>query len=146
MLPVKNILREYLRDDADEDEAEAEAEAEEKEEKENAEEETKEEVEEVKLEPKKKEEEPKKEQEQEQQPKKEQEEDPKKKEAPERVTTPVFTGLETTLEEEPAIKEFDADKMFEEEVKILDGAPEPLDGFEDLTSGEILTMEFEELS
>ena len=144
MLPVKNILREYLRDDADDDEAEAEAEAEEKDEKETAEEEAKEEVEEVKLEPKKKEEEPKKEQEQE--PKKEQEEEPKKKEAPERVTTPVFTGLETTLEEEPAIKEFDADKMFEEEVKILDGAPEPLDGFEDLTSGETLTMEFEELS
>jgi hypothetical protein len=122
MLPVKNILREYLRDDADDDEAEAEAETEEKEEKAEEEKEAKED------EPKAKEE--------------KKVEEPEEK--PEKVTTPVFTGLETTLEEEP-IKEFEAEKVFEEEVKLLEGTPEPMDGFEDLTPGENLEMEFEEL-
>lgn len=131
MLPVKNILREYLRDDADDDEAEAEAEAEEeKEEKAEEEKEAKE------VEPKV-------------EPKVDAKEEEKKVDEPEekveRVTTPVFTGLETTLEEEP-MKEFEAEKVFEEEVKLLEGSPEPMDGFEDLTPGENLEMEFEELS
>jgi hypothetical protein len=34
----------------------------------------------------------------------------------------------------------------EEEIKILDGSPEPLDGFEDLEGGEVLKMDFEELA
>ena len=35
----------------------------------------------------------------------------------------------------------------EEEIKILEGSPEPLDGFEDLDTGnEVLKMDFEELA
>ena len=42
------------------------------------------------------------------------------------------------------------EELFEnadEEIKILEGTPEPLDGFEDLDTGnEVLKMDFEELA
>jgi len=150
MLPVKNILREYLRDDADEEEAEAEEAEAEKEEKAEAEKEEKEaeaekekETEEVKLEKAVEESEEKPEKKAEEKPEKKAEEKPEEK--PERVSTPVFTGLDTAAEV-VSFKEFEPEKEFGEEIKIMESAPEPMDGFEELGSGDILSMEFEELA
>ena len=149
MLPVKNILREYLRDDDDEAEAEADAEADAEAEAEaDADAEVKPEVKpeekaEVKPEVKaedKPEVKPEDKPEVKAEVKAEEKPEVKPEEKVERPATPVFTGLDTA-----EIKEFDAEKLFDEEVKLLDGAPEPIDGFEDLTSGETLTMDFEEL-
>lgn len=143
MLPVKNILREYLRDDVD-DEAEAEAETE-------ADAEAEAEAEETKAEAKEEVENKEEAEKAEEKPEVKPEEKPevklevKPEEKVERPVTPVFTGLDTKINEEAEIKEFDTEKLFEEEVKILDGVPEPIDGFEDLSPGENLAMEFEEL-
>jgi len=159
MLPVKNILREYLRDDADEEEAEAEEAEAEKEEKAEAEKEEKAEAEaeaEVEVETKKPEAKAEPEPEPEAKPEKaekaeakpeksEAKSEAKSEEKPERVATPVFTGLDSAIEEVP-IKEFETEKLFEEEITVMDGAPEAMDGFEDLTGGDILSMEFEELT
>lgn len=115
MLPVKNILREYLREDAEDEEKEEE----EKEEEEEAKEEAKEAKEEAK----------------------EAKETKEVKEAKEAKTTsdvsgaelPVFTGIDTVFEEkEPVVEDFEAEKFIEEEVQILEGVPEPMDEFEDL--------------
>ena len=138
MLPVKNILREYLKDDDDDEEEEKEEEEEVKEEVklEKPEPEVKLEVkEEVKLEePKDKDND------------KEPKDKDKDKEPEEKPETIAFTGLQTTPIEAPV----EMEELFEnteEEIKILEGSPEPLDGFEDLNAGnEILTMDFEELA
>jgi hypothetical protein len=115
MLPVKNILREYLREDAEDEEKEEE----EKEEEEEAKEEAKEAKEEAK----------------------EAKETKEVKEAKEAKATsdvsgaelPVFTGIDTVFEEkEPVVEDFEAEKFIEEEVQILEGVPEPMDEFEDL--------------
>jgi len=159
MLPVKNILREYLKEDDDDEEEEKEKleEPEEKlEEPEEKLEEPEEKVEEPEEKPKEKvEEKPKEkpkekvEEKPEEKPKEKPEEkveekpEEKPKEKPEEIQ---FTGLQTTPLE--IIKE--TEDLFEppeEEIKILEGSPEPLDGFEDLEkSNEILQMDFEELA
>jgi hypothetical protein len=155
MLPVKNILREYLKEDDDEEEEEKEKleEPEEKvEEPEEKVEEPEEKVEEPEEKPKGKPEEKveeKPEEKVEEKPEEKLEEKPeenpeeKPKEKPEEIQ---FTGLQTTPLE--IIKE--TEDLFEppeEEIKILEGSPEPLDGFEDLEkSNEILQMDFEELA
>ena len=113
MLPVKNILREYLREDAEDEE--------EKEEEEEEKEEVKEEVKEVK---EVKEEAPPKEV-----------EEAKEETVPDLSGSepPVFTGIDTVFEEkEPVVEDFEAEKFVEEEVQILEGVPEPMDEFEDL--------------
>ena len=143
MLPVKNILREYLRDDADDEEVEEEAE-EKSEEKPEEKLEKLEKVEKLeKLEKLEELEELEKLEEPEVKLELEKPEEPEEK--PERVVTPVFTGLDTKMEEDAQIKEFETEKLFEEEIKIMDETPEPMDGFEDLTPGETLKMDFEEL-
>ena len=132
MLPVKNILREYLMDDEGEDDEQEEKE--EKEEKaaeaEEKEEEKKEKVEEKAAEPEEKEEEEEKVEE--------------AAEAEEEVTpvtvTPTFTGLDTKNPEDAPKDDFS--NVQEEDITILDGSPEPMDGFEDL--GEVLKMDFDE--
>jgi hypothetical protein len=129
MLPVKNILREYLKEDDDDEEEEKEKLEEPEEKVEEPEEKPKEKVEE------KPEEKPEE--------KVEEKPEEKPKEKPEEIQ---FTGLQTTPLE--IIKE--TEDLFEppeEEIKILEGSPEPLDGFEDLEkSNEILQMDFEELA
>ena len=57
----------------------------------------------------------------------------------------IFTGIQTApIEEAPMEELFE---NVEEEIKILEGSPEPLDGFEDLDTGnEVLKMDFEELA
>jgi hypothetical protein len=164
MLPVKNILREYLRDEGeDEDEGEAEeAEAE-------AEPEAKEPEAEAKEEPKK--EEPEEETKEEENTTaseveqsgataaeividisaadvavEKQVSDVSGDKAP---TTPVFTGADTAFATE-VVEEAPLDELVDsnsEDIKIMDSPPEPMDGFEDLENkdGEILAMDFEEL-
>jgi hypothetical protein len=124
MLPVKNILREYLREEDDEEEEEE------------------------------KEEEPKVEE--------------KVEEKPAEIVVdlsgtdlsgtdlsgaPVFTGIDTVFEEkkeEIALAEFEPEEA-EEEIKILDASPEPMDDFEDLEkkpepqAEPELQMDFDEL-
>ena len=129
MLPVKNILREYLKEDDDEEEEEKEKVDEPEEKLEEHEEKVEEKVEEK---PKEKPEE-----------KVEEKPEEKPQEKPEEIQ---FTGLQTT----PLEKIKETEDLFEppeEEIKILEGSPEPLDGFEDLEkSNEILQMDFEELA
>jgi len=159
MLPVKNILREYLKEDDDDEEEEKEKleEPEEKlEEPEEKLEEPEEKVEEPEEKPKEKvEEKPKEkpkekvEEKPEEKPKEKPEEkvEEKPEEKPkEKLEEIQFTGLQTTPLE--IIKETeDLFEQPEEEIKILEGSPEPLDGFEDLEkSNEILQMDFEELA
>jgi hypothetical protein len=126
MLPVKNILREYLREDEDEEEEEKpEEKVEEAEEK----------VEEA-----------------EEKPEDEAEEKPELKEkVVEEIVVdlsgtdvsgtdlsgaPVFTGIDTVFEEkkeEITLAEFEPEEEAEEDgIKILDTSPEPMDDFEDL--------------
>ena len=150
MLPVKNILREYLKED-DEEEVEAEEEEEGEEEKSAAPEEEK----------------PAAVAEHkpaavaEQKPAAVVEQKPAAvaeqkaiaavidiTEKPKVEEQPVFTGIDTTLvEKEEPIKEFIPEVgEIEEEIKFLDDSPEPMDGFEELgKETEILPMEFEEL-
>jgi hypothetical protein len=139
MLPVKNILREYLKDDGDGDDAEAEAEAE-------AEPEAEAEVEaETKPEPEAK-----------------REPEPETKDAAADVSGVAieFTGNDTETNTSPAPPEnatptptatenLDAEIEgdAEEVIQILDEPPEAMDGFEDMDIAEsILPMDFEELS
>jgi len=157
MLPVKNILREYLREEDDEEVDEEEAppttavEPESKPEHES------------KPEP-------------EPEPKSKPVPEPESKPLPESKPVPeskpesksekkeekpsssaaetgpvVFTGIDTSqtqpveeFKEAPETEIFESDG---EEIKILDGSPEPMDGFEELDKkDEVLQMEFEELS
>ena len=157
MLPVKNILREYLRDDeGEEEEEEAEEEKEEKETKEVKEvKEAKEdkEVKEVKEDKEDKEakEEAKEDKEEAKEEAKEDKEakEPKEEVKEEPVTivvdasgvvatttdTPLFTGIDTVFEdktEEVPLSEFEPEETPDNEIQILDGSPEPMDDFEDL--------------
>ena len=151
MLPVKNILREYLRDEADEDEEDAEEKAEAEEEKaeeaEKAEEEKAEEAEKVEtaavggatsaadividvsgVEPAV--------------------DVSGASAAPAAPKTPVFTGADTAFATEVP-EEAPAEEIEEgsDDIQILDAPPEPMDGFEDLEKKDdgILAMDFEEL-
>ena len=143
MLPVKNILREYLKEDDDDEEEEEEEKEEVKLEKPEVKEEPKEEV---KEEPKEEVKEELKEEVKLEKPEvKEPKEEPKPEPEEEKPSI-AFTGLQTTPIEAP----MEMEELFEnaeEEIKILEGTPEPLDGFEDLDAGnEILKMDFEELA
>jgi hypothetical protein len=141
MLPVKNILREYLKDDGEGDEAEAEAEAEEEAEVKS---EAKPEVKpEAKPEPKP---------------------EPEVKETVETHHEVAdvsgvaieFTGNDTEIDTATAPPEnatatenigAEIEGDAEEVIQILDEPPEAMDGFEDIDVAEsILPMEFEELS
>jgi hypothetical protein len=142
MLPVKNILREYLNEDEEEEEALDEEKHEEK-------------VEEpqVKLEEKLEE--------------KVEEKLEEKLEEKEEPETIVFTGLDTQVHVEP-VKPVDvepkkpvdvepvkpvevepikpvSEELDFEDIKILDESPEPMDEFEDLEKTDVLQMDFEEL-
>lgn len=138
MLPVKNILREYLKEDDEADEVEEEAEAEAKPEAE-----------------------PEAEAEVEAKPEAEpgdidnaviSVEDTEIVTAPP-VTTPIsMTGNDTLADEDvfadvgTGLHEGDTDTDDDvEKVEILDAPPEPMDGFEDLENKEELTMDFETL-
>lgn len=128
MLPVKNILREYLREDDDEEEGEEDDKPEEKT-AEGGEEKTAEGDKEKKV-----------------------AEGDKEKPvdaAPSKNPSIVFTGLETTVENNSVEKFKEAPAPVDsdvEEIKILDGSPEPMDEFEDWDKkDEILQMDFEEL-
>jgi hypothetical protein len=71
-------------------------------------------------------------------------------------TTPVvFTGIDTSKNAEPeSVEEFKdlpdtelGEEDEEEEITILEGSPEPMDGFEELDKkDDVLQMEFEELT
>lgn len=131
MLPVKNILREYLKEDEEEDDAEVEEDKEEKEEKEDEPEE------------KEKAEKPEKPE----KPEKEKDEKAEKEEI--RVsTTPIsFTGNDTldSMDNE-VFDDVHSDIEVNEEIKILDDPPEPIDIFENLDSkGSEMEMDFETL-
>jgi len=164
MLPVKSILREYLKEDAEEEEEEEDKEEpkKEEEEKEEKEEPKKEEKEEPKKEEKEEpKEEPKKE------PKKEEKEEPKEEKKPkkeEKVSqlfvdvseenAPVeivFTGndtLSTEIKENKPEPIATSDAMEgEDTIQIIDEPPAALDEFEDIESNDsFLPMDFEELS
>ena len=175
MLPVKNILREYLRDDeGEEEEEEEEAKEEVKEVKEDVKEskedvkESKEDVKESKEDVKESKEDVKESKEDVKEAKEEAKEEP--------VTivvdasgvvatttdTPLFTGIDTVFEdktEEVPLSEFEPEETPDNEIQILDGSPEPMDDFEDLDNKdkkpvepvkekkeeEELQMDFEEL-
>lgn len=141
MLPVKNILREYLKDDGDGDDAEAEPEAE-------AEAEVEAEPEaEVVAETKP-------------EAKQEAKQEPKDTAADVSGVAIEFTGNDTEIDTSPAPPEnatptatatenLDAEIEgdAEEVIQILDEPPEAMDGFEDMDIAEsILPMDFEELS
>ena len=136
MLPVKNILREYLREEDDDE----------------VEEEDTEPVVEPKPEPVV-------------EPKPEPVVEPEVKLDKSRPSTPrpstpettpvVFTGIDTSKNAEPeSVEEFKdlpdtelVEEDEEEEITILEGSPEPMDGFEELDKkDDVLQMEFEELS
>ncbi len=149
MLPVKSILREYLKEEDEEDEeAEAEAEAEpevkvEPEVKIEAEPEPEVKVEpkpesEVKVEPEPK---PTSKPEPEPKPTSKPEPEPESDELNEVELT--FTGNDTLSDD---LEEEDIPLVTEaEKVEILDEPPAPLDDFEDIES-QVLQMDFEELS
>jgi hypothetical protein len=153
MLPVKNILREYLKEDGggdeEEEEEKEEADIEEENEQEQEEEEKKEKQAEEKRAAEVAEEKRAAEVAEEKraaevaEEKRAAEVAEEKRAAEEKKYTPpiTFTGLDTnnTVPE----KQPEADS---EEVTILDGSPEPMDGFEDLENKEeTLQMDFEEL-
>jgi len=141
MLPVKNILREYLREEDDDE----------------VEEEDTEPVVEPKPEPVV-------------EPKPEPVVEPEVKLDKSRPSTPrpstprpstpettpvVFTGIDTSKNAEPeSVEEFKdlpdtelGEEDEEEEITILEGSPEPMDGFEELDKkDDVLQMEFEELT
>jgi len=141
MLPVKNILREYLKED-DEAEVEAEEEKDEDEEAPAAAEEAP-----TVAEPA---------------PAVAEEAAAVAGQAPAAVTPPLinitnepkaeeqpaFTGIDTaSVQKEDPVKEFVPEiAETEEEIKFLDDSPEPMDGFEELgNEADNLPMEFEEL-
>jgi hypothetical protein len=141
MLPVKNILREYLKED-DEAEVEAEEEKDEDEEAPAAAEEAP-----TVAEPA---------------PAVAEEAAAVAGQAPAAVTPPLinitnepkaeeqpaFTGIDTAfVQKEEPVKEFVPEiAETEEEIKFLDDSPEPMDGFEELgNEADNLPMEFEEL-
>jgi len=156
MLPVKNILREYLKDDGEDAEEEAEAEAE-----------AEKEVEKEKVEPKKEKVESKKEkveddfdtEEVEGEVEAEAGEEDEDEANEIKVSTPISFSGNDTLEQKteivpsnppsnpssnPSSKPHNEDAI--EEVKILEGPPEDIGSFEDLDQAvDILPMEFEEL-
>jgi hypothetical protein len=160
MLPVKNILREYLKED---DEAEVEAEEEKEEEEEGEEkpaalaEEKPAAAEEKPVTPA--EEKPVTPAEEkpvtpaEEKPVTPAEEKPSTTvidltKEPKAEESQLFTGIDTAfVEKEEPIKEFVPELAeTEEEIKFLDDSPEPMDGFEELgNETETLPMEFEEL-
>ena len=155
MLPVKNILREYLKDDGDEAEAEAEAEEAQDDKIEEVDDKVKEaeKVEkEVKAEPK----EAKAKAKAKAEPKEVKAEEVEKEEQPsddseETIvlpTTPIsFTGNDTldTMEDEP-FEDVASEEEQNEEINILDEPPEPMDIFENLDAkGNEMEMEFETL-
>jgi hypothetical protein len=154
MLPVKNILREYLNED-EEDEEDEKVEPEPEPEL-GPETETEPEPEPKKSEESKIEEKP--------EPVKP---EPVKSETEETVPSEsiVFTGLDTQqitpdlpthpptppptpkltptqVPEQPVL--FESDSLMED-ITIMDGTPEPMDGFEDLENTDVLQMDFEEL-
>lgn len=140
MLPVKNILREYLREEEDDLEEEKDEDEEKPVEKP------------VEKPPEKDAKKP--EEKPEEKPVTEVKSSPPTPRPSTPETTPVvFTGIDTSknAESEP-IEEFKdlpeaEEEEDEEEIKILEGSPEPMDGFEDLNKNdESLEMEFEELS
>lgn len=137
MLPVKNILREYLKEDSSEEEEEKEEGSTDK--KVVNAEEPPVVIEEEEMPPKKEE---------------------KEQQLIDLSGQPVFTGIdtvfETVQEKEPAIEEFETEQVFKEEVSILNGTPEPMDDFEDLEQKEVkketkkeeempLQMDFDEM-
>jgi hypothetical protein len=141
MLPVKNILREYLKED-DEAEVEAEEEKDEDEEAPAAAEEAPAAAEEA--------------------PTVAEPAPAVAGQAPAAVTPPLinitnepkaeeqpaFTGIDTaSVQKEEPVKEFVPEiAETEEEIKFLDDSPEPMDGFEELgNEADNLPMEFEEL-
>jgi len=117
MLPVKNILREYLKDD---DEKEVEEDAEKEEKKEEKEEKVEKEEEKPEAE--------------------------EKEETIVVSTTPIsFTGNDTLDSMDNEVFE-DVEEEAAEEIKILDEPPEPMDIFENLDAkGNEMDMEFETL-
>jgi hypothetical protein len=123
MLPVKNILREYLKDDADDEDVEEMKEGA----KEEVEEETKEEADE------------------------EEKEEAKEGADEIKVSTPISFSGDDTLEKKTEIVSAPAiappsNEDDIEEVKILEGPPEDIGSFEDLDqAADILPMDFEEL-
>jgi hypothetical protein len=152
MLPVKNILREYLNEDEEEDE--------------EVEEKLEEKVEELEEKPQVKlEEKP-----QEKVEEKPEEKPEEKAEEKEEAETIVFTGLDTQKHVEPEkpvpvepekpvpvepekpvpvepekALPAEPEELEFEDIKILDDSPEPMDEFEDLEKTDILQMDFEEL-
>lgn len=158
MLPVKNILREYLKDDEEEDEEEVEKEKDkelEKEDEEETKEETKEEKKEDKKEDKKEEKkgetkedkkEDKKEEKKEEKKEKLDEEEEEIDAEEEKSSTPISFSGNDTLEQKTEIVLSPPNEDVIEEVKILEGPPEDIGSFEDLEQAvDILPMDFEEL-
>lgn len=148
MLPVKSILREYLKEEDEEEEAEAEPEPEVKVE---VEPEVKVESEpEVKVEPKsepevkvKPEAKPTSKPEPESNPTSKPEPEPKSESDELNEVELTFTGNDTLSDD---LQEEDIPLVTEaEKVEILDEPPAPLDDFEDIES-QVLQMDFEELS
>lgn len=146
MLPVKNILREYLKDDGEEDE-----EVEKEKGKEEAEEEEKKEKGEKKEDKDDKKEEKKDKVDAEEGAEEDAEEDADEgaEEGAEedKSSTPISFSGNDTLEQKTEIVQtplFNEDVI--EEVKILEGPPEDIGSFEDLEQAvDILPMDFEEL-
>ena len=149
MLPVKNILREYLKDDGDDAEAEGETEEAQDEKIEEANEEPKEEP---RQEPKEEPKEATEEKEVKMKAKKENEDEAKLSEDNYETivvpTTPIsFTGNDTldNMEDEP-FEDVVSEEEQNEEINILDEPPEPMDIFENLDAkGNEMEMEFETL-
>ena len=162
MLPVKNILREYLKDDEDDEEPEPEAKPEEEleeklEEKleetseENSEETSEakpEETPEVKPEVKS---EVKSEAKPEVKPEKESVISVSidlsgEKQVTDSSSQLSFTGIDTIFNTEPEEESVNNEDMEEDDIKILDSPPEAMDDFEDVNKkDDVLEMEFEEL-
>ena len=142
MLPVKNILREYLKDDGEEEE-----EVEKEKGKEEAGEEEKKEKEEKKEEKHDKKEEKKEEKKDKVDAEEGAEEDAEEDAEEGKSSTPISFSGNDTLEQKTEIVRtplFNEDVI--EEVKILEGPPEDIGSFEDLEQAvDILPMDFEEL-
>ena len=154
MLPVKSILREYLKDDGEDEEDEEDKEEDE---------ENKEEPEAEEKKPEEKKAEEKKPEEKKPEEKKPEEKKPEEKKPVTEtiiVDTPssvIFTGSDT-LEEKKETAEPRSEKKKEEvmddledmfgEIQIMDAPPEAMDGFEDLEKKDNdneMTMDFETL-
>ena len=170
MLPVKNILREYLKDDEDDEEPEPEAKPEEEleeklEEKlEETSEENSEETSEAKPEetPEVK---PEVKSEVKPEVKSEVKSEAKPEVKPEKesvISVSIdlsgekqvtdsssqlsFTGIDTIFNTEPEEESVNNEDMEEDDIKILDSPPEAMDDFEDVNKkDDVLEMEFEEL-